>query len=138
MLLFVKLLKVDQRVLVLRIESQYLVERLQRAVNEPAALVVESQTQQHVRVLKPADPRPLQQALVNRDRLADLSLLAVQVAENQVHFERVGVQAGGSGQFIDCEIDLVGDQEVQAEQVMGRLASAAPVEPLAVAQRVSL
>ena len=72
------------------------------------------------------------------DRLADLSLLAVQVAENHVHFERVGVEAGGAAQLLDRQIDLVGDQEVQAEDVVRRLARAAAVDPLAVAQLVAL
>ena len=41
------------------------------------------------------------------DRLADLSLFAVQVAENHVNFERVGVEAGRAAQFLDGEVDLV-------------------------------
>src|SRR5439155_12008721 len=104
----------------------------------PAALVVEPQTEQHVRVLEPCELRALEQALVHRDRLADLSLLAVQVAEDHVHFERVGVQAGRLRQLLDREIDLVGDEEVEPEQIMWRLARAATVEPLAVAQLLPL
>ena len=57
MLLFVELLQVEQRVLVLRIEPQHLVERLERAVDEAAALVVEPEAEQHVRVLEPAEAR---------------------------------------------------------------------------------
>ena len=41
-------------------------------------------------------------------------------------------------QLLDREIDLVGDQEVEAEDVMRRLAGAAAVDPLAVAQLVAL
>ena len=54
MLLFVQLLQVEQRVLVLRIEPQHLVERLERAIDEPAALEVEAEAQQHVGVLDAA------------------------------------------------------------------------------------
>ena len=62
MLLFVQLLKVDEGVLVLRIEAQHLVERLERAIDESAPLVVEAQAEQHVRVLQPRELRALQQA----------------------------------------------------------------------------
>ena len=72
------------------------------------------------------------------DGLADLSLLAVQVAEDHVHLERVGVEARRPAQLLDREIDLVGDEEVQAEDVVRRLARAAAVDPLAVPQLVAL
>ena len=48
------------------------------------------------------------------------------------------LRRGGSGQLLDREIDLIGDQEVQAEQVMRRFPRAAPIEPLAVPQLVTL
>ena len=105
-------------------------KRLERAIDESAALVVEAEAEQHVRVLELAQPRPLQQGLMHGDRLADLALLAVQVAENHVHFERVGVEAGGAAQLFDREIDLIGDEEVQAEDVVRRFARPAPVDPL--------
>ena len=60
-LLLVQLLQVDQRVLVLRIEPQHFVERLERAIDEAAALVVEAEAEQHVGVLELAQLRPLQQ-----------------------------------------------------------------------------
>ena len=138
MLLLVQLLEVDEGVLVLRIEAEDLVERLERPIDESAALVVEAEAEQHVGVLEPREPRALQQALVNGDRLADLALLAIQVAEDHVHFECVVLEAGGAAQFFDRLIDLVGDEEVQAEDVVRRLARAAAVEPLAVAQLVAL
>ena len=72
------------------------------------------------------------------DRPADLSLLAIQVAENHLDLERVGVGAGGPGQFVDRLIDLVVDQEVEAEHVVRRFAQPAPVDPAAVAQLVAL
>ncbi len=60
-LLLVQLLQVHQRVLVLRIEPQHLVEGLERAVHEAAALVVETEAEEDVRVLELAQPRALQQ-----------------------------------------------------------------------------
>ena len=51
-LFFVQLLQVDERVLVLRIEPQHFVERLERAIDEAAALVVEAEAEQHVGVLE--------------------------------------------------------------------------------------
>ena len=127
-----------QGVLVLRIEAQHFGERFVRAIDEPAALVVEPEAEQHVGVLQAAEPGALQQRLVHGDRLADLALLAVQVAEDHVHFERLGVQARGAGQFLDGEIDLIGDQKVQPEDVVGRLARAAAIDPFPAAQLVPL
>jgi hypothetical protein len=54
-----------------------------------------------------------------------------------MYFERVVVETGRAAQFFDCLIDLVGDQEVQTEDIVWRLACAATVEPLAVAQLVT-
>ena len=122
MLLLVQLLQVEQRMLVLRIEPQHFGERFEGAVDEPAALVVEPEAQQHVRVLEPAQLRPLQQCLVLGDRLAHLSFLPIQRAEDHVHFEGIGVESGRAAQFLDGEIDLIRDQEVQTEHVMRRLA----------------
>src|SRR6185295_3398280 len=136
-LFLVELLQVEQGVLVLRIEAQHLVEGFERPIDEAAALVIEPQTEQHVRVYQRVQLRPLQQVLVDRDRLADLSFFAVQVAEDHVHLERVGVEAGGAAQLLDRQVDLVRDQEVQPEDVVRRLARAAPVDPLAVAQLVA-
>jgi hypothetical protein len=55
-----------------------------------------------------------------------------------VHLEGVAVEARGAAQLLDREIDLVGDQEVEAEDVVRRLAGAPPIDPFAVAQLVSL
>ena len=52
MLFLVQLLQVEQRVFVLRIEPQHFVERLERAIDEPAALVVEAEAEQDVGVLE--------------------------------------------------------------------------------------
>jgi len=45
---------------------------------------------------------------------------------------------GGLRQFVDRLIDLVGDQEVQAEHVVRGLARAAPIDPDAVLELVAL
>src|SRR2546428_928974 len=137
-LFLVQLLQVQQRVLVLRIETKHFGEGLERALDEAAALVVEPEAQQHVRMFESAEPRPLQQILVHGDRLADLTFLAIQVAEDHVHLERIGVEARGAAQFLDGEIDLVGDEEVEAEDIVRRLACATAIDPLAVAQLVAL
>ena len=89
MLFFVQLLEVRERVLVLGIEPQDFGERLERAVDEAAALVVEPEAEQHVRVFQLAEIRALQQRLMLLDRAPDLTLLAIQVAEDQVDLERV-------------------------------------------------
>ena len=88
-LFFVQLLEVRQRVPVLRIEPQHFRERLERAIDEAAAPVVEAEAEQHVRVLQLAQVGTLQQRLVLLDGAADLALLAVQVAEDQVDLERI-------------------------------------------------
>ena len=108
MLLFVQLLQVEQGVLVLRIEPQHFVERFERAIDEPAALEVEAQAQQDVGVLDARELRPLQQRLVNLDRARHLAALAIDVAENQMNLERVGVDARRLAQLLDRDIDLIG------------------------------
>ncbi len=138
MLFLLHLLEVDERVAVARVESKHLVERVERAIDEAAALVVEPEAEQDVRLFHPAEIRPLQQPLVHRNRFADLAFLAIEIAEDHVHFERVGVEACGFRKFLDREIDLIADQEIQAEDVVRRLPRAAAVDPLAVFELVSL
>ena len=53
--------------LVLGIEPQHFAERIERAIDEAAAFVVEPEAQQHVRVFDAAQFLPLEQRLVNRD-----------------------------------------------------------------------
>ena len=106
LLLLVQLLQVHQRVAVAGIEPQHLLERLVRAIDEAAAAEVQAEAEQHVRVLEAREPRPLQQRLVHVDGAAHLSLLAIEVAENHVDLERVGVESRGLGQLVDGEIDL--------------------------------
>ena len=62
----------------------------------------------------------LQQALVNVDGARDLPLLAIQAAEQQMDFERVAETLRGLAQLLDCEIDLVRHEEVQADDVVQR------------------
>ena len=109
-----------------------------RAIDEAAAAEVEPEAEQHVRVLEAGEPRPLQQRLVHVDRAADLSLLAIQVAEDHVDLERVGVEPRRLGQLVDREVDLAGDEEVEPDDVVRRLPRLAPVDPAAVAQLVAL
>ena len=81
---------------------------------------------------------PLQQRLMHLDGARHLAALAVDVAENQVNLERVGVDARGLAQLLDGDVDLVGDEEVEPEHVVMRVARAAAIDPLAVAQLVAL
>src|SRR2546425_41377 len=81
---------------------------------------------------------PLEQRLVNRDRLADLTFFAIEIPEDHVHLERVGIESSSLGQFVDREVDLVGDEEVETEQIMGGFPRAAPVEQFSIAQLVPL
>jgi hypothetical protein len=90
------------------------------------------------RLLHPGQVRPLQQSLMNRNGLADLALLPIQVAEDHVHFEGVGIEARGLREFLDREIDLIADQKIQAKDVVRRLPRAAAVDPLAVLELVAL
>ena len=136
-LILVELLELRQRVLVGRIEPQHLLERLDGAIDEAAAPVVEAEAEQHVGVLEAAEARPLQQVLVDLHGAADLSLLAIQVAQDHVDLERVRGQRGRLAHLVDRQIELVGDQEVEALHVVRRLAVAAPVEPAAFLQLVA-
>ena len=120
------------------IEPEHFVERLERAIDEPAALEVEPEAEQHVRLLEPRQLRPLQQALMDVDGAGDLALLAIEAAEQQVNFERVAEGFGGLAQLLDGEIDLVGDEKVQAEDVVQRLGRAAAIDEAAGLQLVAL
>ena len=137
-LLGVQLLEVEERVLVLRIEPQDFGERLDRAVDEAAAAVVEAEAEQHVCVLQLPQVGPLQERLMLLNRASDLTLLAIQVAEDEAQLERLGVQRAGARQRVYRLIGLVGDEEVQAEDEMGRVAEPPPVDPAAVLQLVAL
>jgi hypothetical protein len=55
-----------------------------------------------------------------------------------VDFERIAVDARGLAQFFDGEVDLIRDEEVEAEDLVVRITRAAAVDPPAVPQLVSL
>ncbi len=73
-LFFVQLLEIRERVLILGIQSEDFRERLERAVDEPAPLVVQTEAEQHVGVLQFAKIRALQQRLMLLDGAPDLTL----------------------------------------------------------------
>jgi hypothetical protein len=137
-LFLVQLLEVEERVLILRGQPKDFLERLEGPIDEAAALVIQAETQQYVTVLEPRQLRPLEQGLVHLDGARHLTALAVHVAQDHVDLERVGVDAGGAAQLLDRQVDLVRDQEVQAQHVMLRVAGLAAVDPAAVAQLVAL
>ena len=137
-LVFLQLLQVDERGLVVGIELQHVGERRDRAVDESAAAIVEAEAEQHVRVLDAVQPRPLQQRLVLLNRAADLALLAIQVAEHQPQLERARVEARRLLELFDREIDLAGDQIVEAEDEMRRLPDAPAIDPAAFDELVAL
>ena len=137
-LVLVQLLQLQQRVLVARIEPQHLAEGLVRAVDEPAAREVEPEAEQGIGVFELADARPLQDLLVDLDGASDLALLAIQVAEDHVDLDGILVDAGRLAQLLDRVIELVGDQEVQALDVVGRLTRLAAIDPAAFVQLVAL
>src|SRR5262249_39706416 len=101
------------------------------------AAVVETEAQQHVGVLQLAQLRALEQILVLLDRAADLPLLAIEIAEDQVNLERIAGGARRFRQLLDRLVDLVRDEEVQPQHVMRRLARTASVDPHAVPQLVA-
>src|ERR671923_2375510 len=104
---------------------------MQRAIHESRAPEVEPQAEQHVCVLERREPGPLQQALMHVDGAADLTFLAIQVAENHGDLERRAVAAGGLRELLDGEIDLIGDHEIEADQVMRRLPCLSSIDPSA-------
>ena len=55
-----------------------------------------------------------------------------------LNFERVGAHACRLRQLVNRLIDVVVDQEIEAEHVMGCLAQAASINPAAVPQFVTL
>ena len=60
-----------------------------RAIDEAAAAIVETEAEKHVGVFELSKVGALQEVLVLLDRAADLSLLAIQVSEDQMDLERI-------------------------------------------------
>src|SRR4029079_1919202 len=138
MLFLVELLQVDQGVLVGGVEAKHLVERFERPIDEAATLVVEPQAEEDVGMLDLAETCALQQRLMGGDGFSDLALFPVQIAENHVDFERVRIAAGRPRPGIAGQIDLVGDQKVEPEDVVRRLPGAPAIDPGAAAEFVAL
>ncbi len=136
MLVFVQLLQVDEGIPVARVELQDFLERLERAIDEPAVPEVETQAEQHVGVLQRGEVGPLQQRLVDVHGATHLPLLTVQVPQDHLDFERLGVRARGVRQFVDRLVNLVVHQEIEAEHVMRSLAKPPAVDPAPIPQLV--
>jgi hypothetical protein len=137
-LVFVQLLQVDERVPVQLIEPNHFLKRLESTIDEPAVTEVQSETEQHIRVLERPEVGALQERLMHIDRPAHLALLPVQIPENHLDLERVSVRAGRLRQLVDGLIHLVVHQKVQPEHVVRGLAEAPSVDPAAIAQLVAL
>jgi hypothetical protein len=91
LLILVQLLQVDECVPVPRIEDDHLLEGFERTIDEAAVPEVESEAEQNVGMFELGQIRTLQQRLMHVDRPSHLSLLAVQVAEDHLDLERIGV-----------------------------------------------
>ena len=52
--------------------------------------------------------------------------------------QRIAIEAGRATQFLNREVDLVGHQKIQPEDVVWGLARPTPVDPVTVAQLVPL
>src|SRR4051812_42789380 len=100
--------------------------------------VIEAEAEQDVRVLQLSQVRTLQQALVLLDCAPDLSLLAIEISEDEVDLERIAGGLSGRAQLLDGLIDLIGNQEIETEHVMRRFTGPASIDPPAVLQLVPL
>jgi hypothetical protein len=86
---------------------------------------VEREAQLHIRLFEFGEMRTLQERLMKRDRTTDLSLGAVQVAQNHLDFERVGARACRLRQLVDRLVHVVVDEEIQTQHVVRRFAQPA-------------
>src|SRR5689334_696752 len=68
---------------------------------------------------------------------ADLSLLSIEVAEHQPDLGRVGIDLRRAFELLDRQIDLTGDEVVETEDEVGRLADSTPIDPFALHQLVA-
>src|SRR5688572_18234138 len=138
MLIFVELFDVEQRVLIVRIEADDLVERFEGPIDKSTAFEVEAEAQQDVRLLEARNPRALQEALMNVDGTRHLPLFAIETAEQQMNLERVAKGLGRFAELLDGQINLVRHEKIESHDVVERLRGAAPVDQSARAQFVSL
>ena len=72
------------------------------------------------------------------DGAPDLALLPVEIAENHVDLERIAGAVRGLHQLLDRRIDLIGDEKIEAEHVVRRVARAPTIDPAAILQLVAL
>ena len=136
MLFFVELLQVDEGIAVARVQVQDFLERLERAIHKSSVPEIETQAEEHVGVLQCGEIGPLQQRLVDVHRAAHLPLLTVQVAQDHLYFERVGLGARGVREFLDRLVDLVADQKIETEHIVWGFAKPPAVDPAAIPQLV--
>ncbi len=123
---------------VVGIELQDLREGRHRAVDESAAPVVEAEAQQHVGVFERAEPRRAAAAPgVPGSARPTWPFSRYRLPEDQPELERVRVERGGLLELFDGQVDLAGDQVVQAEDEVRRLPHASPVDPPALAELVA-
>ena len=118
-------------------QPQDLAERVARPVDEATLLVVERQRHPHGDEFELVQPGLLQQLLVHGDRATDLPLLAIEVAEDEVHLERVLVLADDVRQLLDGRVEVRGHQEIEALQVVGRFAQPPAIDEATLAQLVA-
>ena len=128
----------EERVAVRGVEAAHFLEGFDGAIDEAAALEIEPETEHHVGVFDAREIPALEQGLVHLDGPRHLPALAVDIAQNQMDFEGVSVDPGGLAELFDGQVDLIGDQEVQTEHVVMRIAGLAAVDPASVAQLVAL
>ena len=88
-----------QRLQVLRLELQEILERRARALQEAARAEIEREPEQRLAAQLFGDVGPQQQVLVDLDRAADVAAQPVQVREREIHVRRRRVDARGLGEL---------------------------------------
>ena len=69
---------------------------------------------------------------------SDLALFAMEIAEHQAQLERARVEVRRLFELVDRQIHLTGDQVVETEDEVGRLADAAAIDPASFDELVAL
>ena len=109
-----------------------------RAIDEAAASEIQAQAQKDVGVLERLEVLALQKPLMDVDGAPDLTLLAIEIAEDQVDLECIFIQPRRARQLVDGLIDLIGDHQVESDDEVRRFTRLPAVDPLTVAQLVAL
>src|SRR5262249_41771685 len=130
--------EVDERGLVVAVELEHVGKRGDGPIDETAAPVVETQTEQDVGVLDAIQAGPLQQGLVFLNCAADLTFLAVEVAENEPQLEGAGIDGRCLLELVNRQVYLAGDEIVQTEDEVRRLANPAAIDPVPLDELVAL